>query len=101
MSRPIRTIFYNMVRSMVLGRCGRAKAPCRRCRDRPYVIFVEKVLPNPSVLSHRPMQVSPAIRTDAAVELAIWFFSSPGTAERIATLLTCQQALQQLGRVGQ
>jgi hypothetical protein len=49
------------------------------------------------------MQVPPAIRTDTTVvveEYAMWFSSSGRATERVAALLTYQQALQKRGPDG-
>jgi hypothetical protein len=64
--------------------------------------FVEIVLAQGPVLADRTMQVPPAIRTDTTVvvEYAMWFSSSGRAAERVAALLTYQQALQKRGPDG-
>jgi hypothetical protein len=64
--------------------------------------FVEIVLTQWAVLTDRTAQVPPAIRTDAAVviEYSMGFSSSGRAAERVATLLTYEQTLQESGPDG-
>src|SRR6201987_884252 len=63
---------------------------------------VKIVLPNRPVLTEGTVKVSPAIGANTAVvvEFVMWFSSSRGSRECIATLLAHQQALQQGGPDG-